>query len=55
MLVRLTNERIETQSNANKTNKKLEISSSVLKCKSPKHFKGRILELVNSADFEEKI
>ena len=43
MLVKLSPEHLETQSNANKSNKKLEVPSTVVKSKSPKYSGGRAL------------
>jgi len=43
MLVKLTPEHLETQSNANKSNKKLEVPSTYHKSKSPKVSGGRTL------------
>lgn len=57
MLAKLTNqsEHLETQSNANKKNLKLEVSNTALKSRSPKNSKGRALELMDSTEFELNI
>lgn len=55
VLDKLSPEYLETQSNANKTSKKLEVTNTVVKSKSPRHMGGRTLDLVNSADFEQGI
>lgn len=54
MLAKLSPEHLETQSNANKTSKKLDMPDKIIKSKSPLHSK-RKLELVNSDDFEQGI